>query len=87
MQPIDAGLRKYFSKEDLNTIYDAGLDLPRIWDFIQRTEKVGGAVAKLTLATANWVRLFATDEDAQFLYNSGLCIRFYLASGVSHRIL
>ena len=51
----------------MNTIYDAGLDLPRIWDFIQRTKEVGGTVAKMTLATANWVRLFATDEDAQFL--------------------
>jgi hypothetical protein len=59
--------RSHFSEEDLITLDNANLDLPRIDAFIRLTRKVGGTISKLTLATAKWVHLFGNDEDAQFL--------------------
>ena len=42
-----------------------GIDLARMWEFIEATIMVGGTVAKLTLATAEWIRLFAKDDDSE----------------------
>lgn len=41
--------------------------MARILRFLTLTEKVGGQVAALTLATAEWIHLFRKDEDAKFL--------------------
>jgi hypothetical protein len=62
-----AGLRSHFSSKDLVVMKEYGLDLSRILSLVTQTEESGGQVAKLTLATAQWIRLFKSDEDAQFL--------------------
>jgi hypothetical protein len=62
-----AGLRSHFSSKDLFVMKEYGLDLSRILSLVTQTEESGGQVAKLTLATAQWIRLFKSDEDAQFL--------------------
>ena len=62
-----AGLGRYFSDDHIKEMRDYGLDLGRMWRFIRDTEKVGGQVAKLTLATPAWIKLFKMDEDAKFL--------------------
>ena len=60
-------MTSYFSAEDLRVMSEYGLDLPRILQFIQLTESVGGKVAEITLSTAEWIRLFEKDEDHKFL--------------------
>jgi len=57
----------YFSPEDLKVMSKYGLDLQCILQFIKLTEQVGGKVAEITLATAQWIKLFEEDEDHKFL--------------------